>query len=493
MAGFTPWTATSVTSALITTTQAAVPTLTDWSVGGVLRSVDEAFAITAQDLAQQVVAARDDATQRGLQRWLGLQPQPAVAAYGAVTFTLPAAASASATLPSGFTVGVPQTALTFTTGAPMAWASGTTTLDAVVTAVTSGTAGNVPANTITQIVSTVPTALAGLMVTNPAPFTTGAPAQSLEDATAQVPAALARLKTGTANAIVATALQATVTNPNGHVIEAVSRAVDAQGGYVPAPTGAPTVAAISGTTALAAGTYGVAYAWATASGVTTASPTGAVTLTSGQAIQVTLPPFPGPGALDPSPAASSAVLYATAAGGSALASAATATGTTATITAAATGSAPASANTAWAGTPGFTTVWVANDLATAPSSGLLAAVGSGVTGYTPASGAPVPGPLGAGILLAVTPAVLVPTDVTLAVLLEPGYTLAMVSTDVTLAIQTVFAGLDIGQTLSPSTQILAVTALAGVGDVALTTPSATIGGARGTLLTVGTITLTTLS
>lgn len=490
MAAFTPWTATEVVQALVSGTQAVTPTLTDFTRGSVVRSLDEAWAITAQDYAQQVTLAVADATERALERALAIQPAPAQAAYGSVTLSVPTAPTSAAVLPDGFAVGVPQSTLQFQTGTAISWPSGATSLEAVVTCTVAGTLGNVPAATITQVISAVPAALNGLSVVNPAAFTTGANAQTVTDAAAEVPQRLAALKAATQDAVAAAALQATVTNSAGAVIEAAAAAVSERGGYVPAPTGAPVVAAVSGATALAAGTYGVAYAWATASGVTTASPTGAVTLTSGQAIQVTLPAFPGPGALDPSAAASSALVYATAAGGSALASAATTTGTTATITAAATGAAPASGNTAWAGTPGFATVWLANDLGTAPSSGLLASASAAISGSVSASGPAQPGTLAAGIMGAVVPAALVSQPVTAAVLPLPGYTLAMVSDAVALAVTEQFSGLDIGQPLAYNPLVLAMTAVPGVGDVVLAGPTGTVAGARGVRLVPGTITLT---
>ena len=91
MPSFTPWTATQVTQALASGTQAVTPTLTDFTRGSVVRSLDETWAITAQDYAQQVTLAVADATERALERALAIQPAAAQAAYGSVTFSVPSA------------------------------------------------------------------------------------------------------------------------------------------------------------------------------------------------------------------------------------------------------------------------------------------------------------------------------------------------------------------------------------------------------------------
>ncbi len=56
--------------------------------------------------------------------------------------------------------------------------------------------------------------------------------------------------------------------------------------YVANPTAAPTLTAVSGSTSLAAGTYDVSYTYTNIWGATEASPSASVTLTAGEAIQV---------------------------------------------------------------------------------------------------------------------------------------------------------------------------------------------------------------
>ncbi len=504
MAAFTPWTANGVTAQIIQTTQAENVGLTDFTVGSVLRSgIAEPIAISAQDMGQQIVAASDQNMQVTLQRALNLTPQAAVAAYGEATFTVPTAPTSSGTLPSGFTVAIPHSTIQYTLGATTIWGAGVTSLNAVVTCNQAGAVGNAPANTITQIVSAVPSGLSGLTVTNPQAFTTGANAQTPLDATAQVPAALANLKAATSDAVAAKALKATVQNSSGYVTEAVGAAVSASGGYVTLPSAAPALTAVSGSTSLAAGTYTVGYTWTTADGETPLSPTATVTITAGQAIQVSALTLPNVGQTPPSPNATGVNYYlSTAAGSSSVAYDATGTGAATTLTAlpASGAASPPTVNTAFAVTPGYATCWIANDLQTAPSATLISNAQQFVDGYTDANGNPVAGAKAAGIVTTVVAAQLQTQNVAVAVLTKPGYTLAMVQDSVIQAVQTYFAGLDIyngknatAASITWNTLVQNITSVVGVSDCQLTTPSGNVAGILGTQFIVGTITVSQMS
>lgn len=496
---FTPWTATQITAQLIQLIQAESTTVTDFTVGSVLRSaMVEPYAITAQALAQDIVAQADQTMQMTLQRALNVTPQPAQAAYGSVTFSVPTAPTSAVTLPQGFTVAVPGSALQFVLEAPVMWAAGTTSLSAVVTCQQAGSIGNVPANTVTQIVSAVPSGLTGLTVTNPLAFTTGANAQTTLDATAQVPAALAALKAATGDALAAKALSAVVQNSSGYVVEAVGAANSADGGYVPTPSVAPTLTAGSPSpaTALASGTYTVGYTWTTAAGETPLSPTASITISAGQAINVAGLMLPSVTGSPPSPNATGINYYlSTAPGASTLGYVLSGTGDAVGVTALpASGAAgPPTVNTAFSVTPGFATVWIANDLGTAPSAALLTAAQQAVTGYVNANGQPVPGAQAAGIVTLVVAAQLVSQGVSVAVTLGPGYTLALVQTSVAQAITDYFAGLDIGQGISVNALVLAVTSVPGVTDASFTLPAANVAGQLGVLYVVGTISVSAAS
>ena len=496
MPGFTPWTAVDVTRVLVQTTQAQTPTLTDFTRGSVIRSQYEAYGIVAQEMAQQTVAASEQTVQRALERAFNIQPQGAKAAYGAVTFTVTTAPSANVTLPQGFTVAIPYSTLQYTLDASTIWTAGETSLAVVVTCTVAGDVGNAPQNTITQIVSTIPSGLVGLTVTNLQDFTTGTNAQTDLDAAAQVPIRLAQLKAATNDAIAGAALNATVQNTSGYVTEAVGDAVSATGGYVTPPTVAPVLTAVSGSTALVAGTYTVGYTYTTADGETPISPTATVTITAGQAIQVSTLTLPNVGQTPPSPNATGIHYYLSeAAGSTTILYDADGTGASVTLTTlpASSANAPPAVNTAFAVTPGYATCWIANDVQTAPSSALIANAQTLINGYYDTQGNPVSGSKGAGIVTTVVAAQLATQNVVAALLLGSGYTLAMVQGTVQVAIADYFASIEIGQGLSWNTMIRRITNITGVSDCQLTTPSVNVPGVLGQQWILGTVTLSLMA
>ena len=497
MAGFTPWTATGITAELIQTTQAQNTSLTDFTQGSVLRSVVvEPMGISAQNMAQQIVAASDQNIQVTLQKALTITPAGAVAAYGEATFTVPTAPTSATNLPQGFVIAIPNSTLQYTLGATTLWGTGVTSLNAVVTCNQTGTVGNAPANAITQIVSTVPSGLSGLTVTNPQALTTGQNAQTPLEASAQAPAKLAALKAATGDAIAAKALTATVQNSSGYVTEAVGAAVSADGGYVTPPGAAPVLTAISGSTSLTAGTYTVGYTWITADGETPLSPTATVTITAGQGIQVSAMSLPNVGATPPSPNATGIHYYLSAAAGStSVAYDANGTGAAITLTALPVSGAasPPTINTAFAVTPGYATCWVANDLQTAPSSALITNAQQAVDGYVDSNGHPIAGASAAGIVTTVVAAQLQTQNVAVAVLPAPGYTLTMVTGGVQQAITDYLASRDVAQGLTWNHLVQDIGNVTGISDTQLTTPSANVAGQLGVRYILGTITISQMS
>lgn len=499
MAGFTPWTATGVSREIVRTTRGLNPQVTDFTQGSVMRStIAEPMAIVAESLGQDVVAMSDQTMQVTLQKAFEIIPAASSPAYGAVQFTVSSSPSSQTSLPQGFTVAVPHSTLQYTVGASTVWPTGTTTLEVVVTCSQVGSVGNVAASSITQIVSAVPNGLSGLTVTNLNDFTTGRDAQTALDATAQVPVRLAQLKTATKDALAAKAVEGTVQNNSGQVTEAVGAAVSDSGGYVPTPTSAPSlsVSSPSSTTTLGSGTYSVAYSWTTADGETPPSPLASTTIASGQAIVVAALTLPNIGNPTPTPTATGVKYYLSkAAGTSSVAYVASGTGSSVTLTALPSNgaSSPPSVNTAFATTPGYATVWLANDVGTVPSSSLIESAQDHVDGYIDSQGVAHPGASAAGIPTTVVAAQLVTQDVTVALLPRPGFTLSMVQDSVTYAIQQYFSRLDIAQGISFNALIQDIVNVVGVSDCVLSVPSANVSGQRGVLYLAGHITQSLMS
>ena len=119
-------------------------------------------------------------------------------------------------------------------------------------------------------------------------------------------------------------------------------------------------------------------------------------------------------------------------------------------------------------------VMFVNNGAGTASSALLAQVTNNLTGYTDTNGNKVVGAKAAGIIYQVIDAPQTPVPVSVAVLPANGYTLAMISTGVLLAIQDYFDGLDLASSFSVTPFAYAILAVQGVADVQVLSPSANL-------------------
>jgi len=184
----------SLVSAMAASVQGAATTALDFAVGSVLRAILEASASVAlwlQYLLVQTLAATRLATSNGSQvdtfvEDFGLSRLPAVAATGTVTLSRYTATNQAQVVSGGllktadgtqsFTIIADTTQLTWSASADAyIIPAGTTSASVTVQADTSGTAGNVLANTITLIASSIP----GVdTVTNPGAFANGVNAQT---------------------------------------------------------------------------------------------------------------------------------------------------------------------------------------------------------------------------------------------------------------------------------------------------------------------------
>lgn len=132
------------------------------------------------------------------------------------------------------------------------------------------------------------------------------------------------------------------------------------------------------------------------------------------------------------------------------------------------------------GTPGVATLYYANSAATTPSAALLSAITTAVNSYR-----------AAGINFTLTAATLQTQAVTVALSLDPGYTLAMVKTTVSTAIVELFSLLRIGESLPLHRLAQVVLDVPGVRDATFSAPSANVVPAASTrLILSGTPTIT---
>ena len=108
------------------------------------------------------------------------------------------------------------------------------------------------------------------------------------------------------------------------------------------------------------------------------------------------------------------------------------------------------------------------------SSALLQQAQNVVNGYTDVNGVKHTGYKAAGIIMTVVDAPESTVNVSVAVLPKYGYSLTTVQTNVSDAISTYFAQLDLGQSLSITQFAFAILAAPGVADVQITTPAASL-------------------
>ncbi len=161
--------------------------LTDYNVGSIIRTLGESLGsvIELQGISEQTLAFQTQVY--GAMSALGITPRGAQAATGLVTFTAPGPVSQAVLIPGSSLL---QTAggVQFQTTAEVVLASGSTTVNAGVVAVSGGTQGNVAASGISQIL----TSLAyPLTVLNLSPTAGGATAETLAGTLARFAAAVA--------------------------------------------------------------------------------------------------------------------------------------------------------------------------------------------------------------------------------------------------------------------------------------------------------------
>jgi len=161
--------------------------LSDYNEGSLIRTLAESLGspVELQGVAEQTLAYQS--MVYGAMAAFGIIPLAATAATGTVTFTSPGPATQAVSIPQG-TLLQTNGGVQFQTVASVVLASGASTTTAGVQAVSGGTAGNVVASGIIQILSGLGYPL---YVVNPLPTAGGANAESLAGTLARFAAAVA--------------------------------------------------------------------------------------------------------------------------------------------------------------------------------------------------------------------------------------------------------------------------------------------------------------
>lgn len=207
----------SIVASMVNYMRGATGKISDFNVGSVARTLVEAPAIEIDQLYQQMLFGLRDAIPAATYLSFDFTAQPAKAAYGFLRFSLAAPAAAAVTIPAGTQAQNAGGTLNYATNADAAIAVGQSSVDVLATATTTGSAGNVDANTITVMV----TGLSGVSVTNPAAITTGTDPETDDARKIRFIAYVTNLARGTGSAIVYGAQSAQITNSAGQVTEYV--------------------------------------------------------------------------------------------------------------------------------------------------------------------------------------------------------------------------------------------------------------------------------
>jgi hypothetical protein len=168
--------------------------LTDYNSGSQVRTMSEAFGSVIEQQGVWSQALAFQALTYGAMSLFNIAPSGAIAASGTVLFSTSASGSpppASQNVPiSQGTLVQTNGGVQFQTTAPATLSSGVGSISIPIAAVIPGAAGNVPVSGITQIVTGL---IYPLFVSNSAPTTGGADAQSASSALALFAATIASI------------------------------------------------------------------------------------------------------------------------------------------------------------------------------------------------------------------------------------------------------------------------------------------------------------
>jgi hypothetical protein len=121
-------------------------------------------------------------------------------------------------------------------------------------------------------------------------------------------------------------------------------------------------------------------------------------------------------------------------------------------------------------------IYIYDGTTASASSALISLAQKVVNGYTDVNGVVHIGYKSAGVIATVYAAILNPVNVSVAVLPSSGYTLSMVTSAVTSAINSFFSALDINDGVSLTLLLSAIVKVPGVSDAQLSTPTTALTG-----------------
>lgn len=215
-------TQTQIASDLIAGISTSTSAATNFNPGSLIRALADAFSAESAMIEAQVESQVATGIVNAVYQALGVTPDGAVGSTYLLTFALASSATSSVTLASGTAATIPGSSLQWKTSQSVTIAPGGSQ-SVTATCTTTGTNTNVPASTITQLVSPV----ANVTVNNASaqPVVSGRDAQTQTELQAQVSNKINSLHKGDAAAIEAAALTSELTDASGNPTEQVVKAL----------------------------------------------------------------------------------------------------------------------------------------------------------------------------------------------------------------------------------------------------------------------------
>lgn len=159
----------SVVASMVNYMRATQDRISDFTVGGVARTLVEAPAIEIDELYQQMFHGLLEGIPTAIYNSFEFALLPAATASGRVTFSVASPAASAIVIPAGTVVRVPGAAMGYATTAQGVIAQGGTSVIVKVLADATGASGNALGGTITAMDAPI----TGVSVTNVAALTSG--------------------------------------------------------------------------------------------------------------------------------------------------------------------------------------------------------------------------------------------------------------------------------------------------------------------------------
>lgn len=236
----------SIVASMLSIARAAQDKVTDFSVGSVARTLMESPAVEIEELYLQMLLGLQEAIPVSIYRAFDFEIVDARAAAGIVTLTFGHPTEADLLVQAGTVFEAPLKGLRFFSTADVSIPAGSTQALVMVAATVAGAAGNISANEITQVSSSLP---ADTVLSNAA-FGSGRDSENELTRKSRFVDFVKSLSRGTVHSVRYAAALSTVVDSLGNVQEFVTRVGISEapghvGLYIYGSSGLPSAALLS--------------------------------------------------------------------------------------------------------------------------------------------------------------------------------------------------------------------------------------------------------